>query len=334
MPDLGAPYNSANPTAHEAAVAAQTLRAALSRVGHPAASSVLPAVIPPLLLALEHSSSAACGHAQRCLSHLLSVTTRTAVRHYGEVLWPAAMAGLPGCDAALRQPAVAAASALADVLAGGEANAKMLHLLLAALLDDAVCHPGELRRLLPTLHAAPGLLRTMRLEALRHTLRLVPLLAETLECDAAAEAASEAREAAALALTTLLERCWPRAPHHASRLWPAVLHGYRLAQHGSRGQATCASLERVAQQLLAAGGEPSLAALREALLHPLAFAPEMAGLLRLLPPECVPGPECTAEQHSTESVELVKALSIADDEGDEANLSEPEGDFSSWLETL
>lgn len=335
VPDLGAPYSPATPTAHEATVAAQTLRAALSRIGHPAASSILPAVMPLLLLALEHPSSTARSHAQRCLSHLLSTATRTVVRHYGDVLWPAAMSGLPGCDTALRPPAVAAISALADVLAGGEPEARMSHLLLAALLDDGVSHPGELRRLLPTLHAAPGLLRTMRLEALRHTLHLVPLLAETLECGAGAEAGCEAREAAALALTTLLEHCWPRAPHHALRLWPAVLQGYRRSSSGSPGQVTRAALERVAQQLLAAGGEPSTAALRAALQEPLASAPELAGLLRLLPPDCLPAPQ-QPEDEAFSVANLLEALSPVADEEVEEGLSEPEADaeLSAWLEQL
>jgi hypothetical protein len=255
--ELGAPYDPAAPSGYDADVAAQTLRAALARLGHPAATQALPAAFPCLLLALEHTAAAPRLHAQQAARHLAGTAMRTSLRVRAGVLWPALLAGLLGCEERAWAPAVAAAVACAHALGGADAAAAPYHQLLSTLLTELGRRPGDPRRALPLLRAAPPLVRAMGLELLRHTLRLLPLLLEWL-----AGAHEEHRMLAAEALTAAMERIWPRAPDHAPTLWPALLRGFVSSAGAAHAVATRDALLRLAEQLHFAGGAPFAAAWR------------------------------------------------------------------------
>jgi hypothetical protein len=98
----------------------------------------------------------------------------------------------------------------------------------------------------------------MRLELLRHTKRLLPLL-----CEWACGAEDEHRLLAAEALTAAMERIWPRAAHHAPTLWPVMMQSYAQSADGPHVVATRAALERLAEQMHHAGGQPFAAAWQE-----------------------------------------------------------------------
>jgi hypothetical protein len=276
--ELGAPYDPTAPSSYDADVAAQTLRAALARLGHPAATQALPAAFPCLLLALEHTAAAPRLHAQQAARHLAGTATRTSLRVRAGVLWPALLAGLLGCEERAWAPAVAAAVACAHALGGADATAAPYHTLLSTLLTELGRRPGDARRALPLLRAAPPLARAMGLELLRHTLRLLPLLLEWL-----ASAQEEHRMLAAEALTAAMERIWPRAPDHAPMLWPALLRGFISSAGAAHAVATRAALLRLAEQLHFAGGAPFAATWRASEREGCeAASPEAAPLMERL----------------------------------------------------
>ena len=250
VPDIGAPYSADAPTGYDADVAAQCLRSVASRLGHPAATDVLPAAFPCLLLALEHTAAAPRLHGQQAARHFAGAATRTCWRARAGVLWPALLGGLLACEDRAWPPAVAAAAACAHALGGDDAAAKPYHELLASLLTEVGRLPADARRALPVLRVAAPLVRVMGLQLLRHTKRLLPLLLEWL----VAPEHDEHRMLAAEALTAALERIWPRASYHAPTLWPALLQAYALSARSAHVVATQAALLRVAEQLHFAAG--------------------------------------------------------------------------------
>jgi hypothetical protein len=242
-------------SAFDAVLAAQALRSALSRLGHPHATDVFPAAFPCLLLALEHTASAPRTHGQLAAKHVAGSATRTALRARAPPLWRALLAGLPGCEAEGWPHAVHAAVAVALALAGDDPSAEPLHDLLARLTDELSLRVGDTSRAGPILAALPGVLRVAGIHALRHTSRLVPLLSEWMAGDDA-----DCRAAAACALTVAMEFIWPRAEHHVASIWPAMVRGWSrevlCAAPGSHvsGRAKAAML-RLAGQLHWAGGD-------------------------------------------------------------------------------
>ena len=249
--DIGAPYSATAPTRFDAELAAQMMRSAVCRLGHPSATHALPAVFPCLLLALEHPAPRPRVHAQHAARHLAASATRTSLRMRAPVLWPLMISGLLGCEDCFWPPAVHAAVACAQVLGGDDAASPHFHELLTTLLTELGRRPGDACRALPLLRAAAALSRVMRLELLRHTKRFLPFL-----CDWAVAAEDEHRMLAAEALTAAMERIWPRAEHHAPTLWPVMLQSYELCGGGPHQVATRAALERLAEQMHHAGGHP------------------------------------------------------------------------------
>ena len=159
---------------------------------------------------------------------------------------PALLSGLGGCESEGWPHCVGAGAALALALAGCDPAAPALHALLETLLGELALRPLDAERARPALLALPSLARCAGLHLLRHTRRLLPILAEWAHGEDA-----QLRELAAEALTAALERIWPRAQHHAPLLWPALLRGFALAGREPR---TRAALLRLAEQLHYAGG--------------------------------------------------------------------------------
>lgn len=255
---IGTAYSPSAPTRFDAEVAAQALRGAVCRLGHPSATDALPAVFPCLLLALEHPAAVTRVHAQHAARHLAAAATRTSLRLRAPVLWPPLLSGLLGCEDRFWPAAVHAAVSCAHVLGGDDAASPHYHELLAALLTELSRRPGDARRALPLLRAAAALVRAMRLELLRHTKRLLPFL-----CEWACGAEDEHRLLAAEALTAAMERIWPRAAHHAPTLWPVMLQSYAQSAGGPHAVATRAALERLAEQMHHAGGASFASAWQE-----------------------------------------------------------------------
>ena len=255
---IGAPYSPTAPTRFDAELAAQTMRSAVCRLGHPSATHALPAVFPCLLLALEHPAPRPRVHAQHAARHLAASATRTSLRTRSPVLWPLLISGLLGCEDCFWPPAVHAAVACAQVLGGDDPASPHYHELLTTLLTELGRRPGDAGRALPLLRAAAALARAIRLELLRHTKRFLPFL-----CDWAVAAEDEHRMLAAEALTAAMERIWPRAEHHAPALWPVMLQSYELSAGGPHEVATRAALERLAEQMHHTGGRAFASAWQE-----------------------------------------------------------------------
>ena len=247
--EIGTPYVPTAPTRFDAELAAQTMRSAVCRLGHPSATQALPAVFPCLLLALEHPAPRPRVHAQHAARHLAASATRTSLRVRAPVLWPLLISGLLGCEDCFWPPAVHAAAACAQVLGGDDPASPQYHELLSTLLTELGRRPGDAGRALPLLRAAAPLSRAMRLELLRHTKRFLPFLS-----DWAVSTEDEHRMLAAEALTAAMERIWPRAEHHAPMLWPVMVQSYELSANGPHEVATRAALERLAEQMHHAGG--------------------------------------------------------------------------------
>jgi len=282
---IGTSYSPTAPTRLDAEVAAQALRGAVCRLGHPSATEELPAIFPCLLLALEHTAAVPRVHAQHAARHLAAAATRTSLRLRAPMLWPLLLNGLLGCEDCCWPPAVHAAVACAHVLGGDDASSPQYHELLATLLTELSRRPGDPGRALPLLRAAAALARAMRLELLRHTKRLLPFL-----CEWACGAADEHRLLAVETLTAAMERIWPRAPYYAPMLWPVMLQSYAQSAGEPHAVATRAALERLAEQMHHAGGQPFAAAWQESERQGGAaksetVAPLMACLRALRPPE-------------------------------------------------
>ena len=256
--EIGAPYSPTAPTRFDAELAAQTMRSAVCRLGHPSATHALPAVFPCLLLALEHPAPRPRVHAQHAARHLAASATRTSLRLRSPVLWPLLISGLLGCEDCFWPPAVHAAVACAQMLGGDDPASPHYHELLTTLLTELGRRPGDAGRALPLLRAAAALARAMRLELLRHTKRFLPFL-----CDWAVAPEDEHRMLATEALTAAMERIWPRAEHHAPALWPIMLQSYELSAGGPHEVATRAALERLAEQMHHAGGRAFASAWQE-----------------------------------------------------------------------
>jgi len=247
-----------------ATAAAQSLRASLARLTHPACGTVLAAALPPLLLALEAPLPAARAHAQLAALHAAASVTRTQLRHVSGPLLQAMLAGLCcGREPAAAWPLVVRCSSAVVLRLGSQEHASGplvrrggAYQLLCALFAETQLRSGDAAAAEPVLRALPALCRSQGLSMLLHWRVAQPLL-----CAWAAQGGQRRCQAlAAEALTAAMESLWPRAEAHASTLWPALLQGFAAASQQRGGAAeeergrSAAALMRLARQLHYAGG--------------------------------------------------------------------------------
>lgn len=235
--------------------AAQTLRAAVCALRHPAAGAAVDATAPALLCALDHHSPLVQLQALQALRHLSAEATRTSLRRWSGPLLDALLKAVVAPEASLVQAATAAATAVVlQVASATDPASEPYHRLLPVLISGVSWRRSEPERAGPFLAALVPLLRAVREESLRYSKALIELLVEWL---GSRDTVTVIR--AAEALLELLKAAPERAPAHAKAAWPALSAAVLSASEAGataprRAAEARAALRACAVELVAKGG--------------------------------------------------------------------------------
>ena len=288
------PKQLAKPTTESAFVASVRLRWLIESSGYPSlgravksenqdASAMISRIVPCVLRAMDHTSSAVRREGCAALVALISATNRTELRWHGAALLDAASSTLSGSTAEVFGAAAAAHTRAAVAVCADDPRDPGLMSALEAMIQAASSRNHEVAVAKAWVLEFPTLLSALKLGAAAHLGRLFPPLLEWLHARDDATAIG-----AASCLELLCMMTWPRVPNHAASIWSDIARAYTEADARGGGQTTQlfrTTLERLAAIVQLASGEKFEEVWRAACIEPIPA--QLAPLISFL--ENLPG---------------------------------------------